>query len=168
VPPAGILGMPAEGGGFHLKAAFLPLERSYFAAKVNGNFPSNPQRSGLPAIQGVVVLADAENGEPLAVMDSIEITRLRTGAATAVAARRLARSDAAVAAICGCGNQGEVQLRALSRVLSLEKAFAWDVDPARARAYAERLSRELGLEVDATADPAAAVSESDVCVTCTP
>ncbi len=168
LPPAGILGMPAVGGGFHLKAAFLPLQRSYFAAKVNGNFPSNPQRCGLPAIQGIVLLADAANGEPLAVMDSIEITLLRTGAATAVAARRLAREDARVAAICGCGNQGAVQLRALARVLRLRKGFAWDADPGRARAYADRMSRELDLEVEATAELAAALRESDVCVTCTP
>ena len=168
IAPPGVLGMPSKGGGFHLKAAFLPLARNYFAAKVNGNFSRNAERFGMPAIQGIVFLADAENGEPLALMDSIEITILRTGAATAVAAKHLARADSKTAVICGCGNQGRVQLRALSRVLALERVFAWDLDPARARACAKEWSGELGIEVSAAPDLAAAVSASDVCVTCTP
>ena len=111
IPPPGILGMPAAGGGFHIKAALLPLARRYFAAKVNGNFSANAQRFGMPTIQGIVFLADAGNGEPLAVMDSIEITILRTGAATAVAAKHLAREGSQVATICGCGNQSEAARR---------------------------------------------------------
>jgi ornithine cyclodeaminase/alanine dehydrogenase-like protein (mu-crystallin family) len=168
VPPPAIVGMHAGEGGFHIKAALLPLARSYFAAKVNGNFSGNPARCGLPAIQGVVYLADGSNGEPLAVMDSIEITILRTGAATAVAAKFLARADSRVATVCGCGNQGRVQLRALSRVLGLRKAFAWDVDSARSQALAEELSGELGFEIVVTAELATADAQSDVVVTCTP
>src|SRR4051794_11944854 len=85
--PAGILGFPVPGGGFHLKAAAI---RERFAAKVNGNFFANPSR-GLPAIQGAILLSDAADGRVLAILDSIEITILRTGAATAVAAKHLAR-----------------------------------------------------------------------------
>src|SRR6516165_3166702 len=84
-PPA-VLGVHATDGGFHIKAGVLKLERAYFAAKINANFPHNSKRFELPLIQGVVVLSDAENGYPLAVIDSIEITIQRTGAATAVAA----------------------------------------------------------------------------------
>jgi alanine dehydrogenase len=163
--PPGVLGIPAGEGGFHIKAAGLG---GYFAAKTNGNFSGNPARFGLPAIQGVVALFDAEKGSPLALMDSIEITILRTGAATAVAARYLARPDARAATICGCGNQGRVQLRALTRVLPLTRAYAFDADPARAARFAAEMSAELGIEVAAVADLAAAVKTSDVCVTCTP
>ena len=92
------------------------MATSYFAAKVNGNFFHNAQRFGMPNIQGLILLCNAENGLLLAVMDSIEITILRTGAATAIAARYLARSRSKVATICGCGNQGAVQLRALAQV----------------------------------------------------
>jgi alanine dehydrogenase len=168
ISPPGILGIPATGGGFHIKAALLPLARSTFVAKVNGNFFENAQRFGMPNIQGIVFLADGENGEPLALMDSIEITILRTGAATAVAAKHLARAGSKVATICGCGNQGRVQLRSISKVLQLERVLAWDLDPSRARLYADELSRELGVGVSATDDLAAAVSRSDICVTCTP
>jgi alanine dehydrogenase len=163
--PPGVLGIPAGEGAFHIKAAGLG---GYFAAKTNGNFSGNPARFGLPAIQGVVALFDAEKGSPLALMDSIEITILRTGAATAVAARYLARPDARVATIFGCGNQGRVQLRALTRVLPLTRAYAFDADPARAARFAAEMSAELGIEVAAVADLAAAVKASDVCVTCTP
>src|SRR3954468_5612332 len=88
--PPGVLGVHAKDGGFHIKAGILPLDRNYFAAKINGNFFNNAAL-GLPRIQGMVVLCDADNGSPLAIMDSIEITILRTGAASAVAAKYLAR-----------------------------------------------------------------------------
>ncbi len=164
----GVLAIRARDGGFHIKAAGLELGRPYFAAKINANFSSNPRRHGLPAIQGVVVLCNADAGRPLAVMDSIEVTIRRTAAATAVAARWLARKDSATATVCGCGSQGREQLRALSRVLPLARAYAYDADEAVARAYARELSDELGIEVAATRDLAAAVRDSDVCVTCTP
>jgi len=112
--PPGVLGVHAKDGGFHIKAAGLDLGRPYFAAKVNGNFFRNRERFDLPNIQGLIVLCDAENGAPLAVLDSIEITILRTGAATALAAKYPARDDATVATICGCGNQGRVSARNLA------------------------------------------------------
>src|SRR5207249_8020085 len=115
----GVVAVPAEGGGFHVKAAGLVAERSYFAAKTNANFPDNARRYGLPTIQGTVVLADARTGELLAVMDSGSVTALRTGAATAVAAKFLARPDARTATIVGCGVQGELQLAAITAVLPL-------------------------------------------------
>ena len=80
-------------GTFHAKAASLPVGPGYVAVKVNGNFPDNRSRHGLPTIQGAVFLADANNGWPLALLDSIEITRQRTAAATAIAAQYLARPD---------------------------------------------------------------------------
>src|SRR5260370_42369366 len=103
-----VLSMHVPGGGFHVKAGVLGLSRQYFAAKVNGNFPENPTQFALPTIQGVIVLCDAEKGSPLAVMDSREITSVRTAAATAVAAKYLARKESRTVTICGCGNQGRV------------------------------------------------------------
>jgi ornithine cyclodeaminase/alanine dehydrogenase-like protein (mu-crystallin family) len=101
-------------------------------------------------------------------MDSAEITALRTGAATAVAARYLARADAAVATVCGCGTQGRFQLRALAAVRTLTRAYAVDRDPARAATFAREMSAALGLEVSAVTDLDTAVRASDIVVTCTP
>ena len=169
-PPPKVLSMPAADGGFHIKAALLGASPGYFAAKLNGNFFHNHQRFAMPNIQGLIVLCDASNGFPLAVMDSIEITILRTGAATAVAAKHLARPGSKTATICGCGNQGRVQLRALHRVLPLQHIYAFDLNESQAHGFAGELSRELGIAVEAVAEfeLPAAVSRSDVCVTCTP
>ena len=164
----GVLGVPAGRGGFHIKAAGLLGPRSYFAAKTNANFPDNPRRFGLPTIRGTVVLADAETGEPLALLDSASVTALRTGAATGVAAKHLARPDARSATIVGCGAQAGMQLAALAAVLPLERAWVLDTEPARAEAFAARAAADLGLRVAVAAEPRAALRESDVCVTCTP
>jgi alanine dehydrogenase len=166
--PPGVLGVPSRGGGFHVKAAGLDLGRLYFAAKTNANFPENPGLHGLPAIQGVVVLCDGDDGRLLAVMDSIELTIRRTAAATALAARWLARPDSEVVTVCGCGQQGRAHLRALARVLPLRRAYAFDRDPAAARAFADELAAELAVPITPVTDHAAALGESDVCVTCTP
>jgi ornithine cyclodeaminase/alanine dehydrogenase-like protein (mu-crystallin family) len=123
---------------------------------------------GLPLIQGIIALCDGVNGYPLALMDSMEITIIRTGAATGVAAKYLARPDAKVATICGCGNQGRISLKALRHVRPLARAYAFDVDEEYARPFAEELSEETGIEVIAVSDLAKAVKESDICVTCTP
>ncbi|HEV7820304.1 MAG TPA: ornithine cyclodeaminase family protein [Burkholderiales bacterium] len=165
--PPGVLGMHAEDGGFHIKAALLTLDRPYFAAKTNGNFGQNGARHGLPTIQGVVVLCDAGNGFPLAVMDSISITALRTAAATAVAAKYLARKECELALVCGCGTQGAMQLRALCRVRKPRRIQAYDQDRAKAAEFAQALSAEVGIPVTVAKDLGIAVAASDIVITCT-
>jgi alanine dehydrogenase len=163
----GILGVHSADGSFHIKAGLLDLDRSYFGAKINANFPENPQQRGLPTIQGLVVLCDGGYGSPLAVMDSIEITIQRTGAATAVAAKYLARPDSKTVTICGCGNQGTVSVRALASVFSLQKVFAYDVNVDQSQGFGDELSRELGIEIVAVEDLESAAGQSDIIVTCT-
>jgi ornithine cyclodeaminase/alanine dehydrogenase-like protein (mu-crystallin family) len=101
-------------------------------------------------------------------MDSIEVTLRRTAAATAVAARWMARPESSTVTVCGAGQQGRAQLRALARVLPLRRAHSFDRDGDAARAFAREMADELGFEVTPSADLAAAVRGSDVCVTCTP
>jgi alanine dehydrogenase len=164
----GVLSLHTADGGFHVKAGLLNLGRSYFAAKVNGNFPENGVRFGLATIQGVVVLCDAERGTPLAVMDSRDITSLRTGAATAVAAKYLARTDAKAVTVCGCGNQGRVQVKALACVRRLERVYAYDKNEAQASQFVRELAADLKIPVTPVSDLAPAVRQSDICITCTP
>lgn len=167
VPPPVVAGVHTERGRFHLKAGLFGTTPRRFAAKLNANFMDN-RPLGLPTIQGLVLLCDAENGRLLAAMDTIAITALRTGAATAVAARYLARDDARVVALCGCGTQGRAQLRALSRVRRLERALVHDTDEKAARGLAEELGAELALDIEVVPEFEAAVRAADVCVTCTP
>ena len=165
--PPGVLGIHTVEGGFHIKAGLLDLGTGYFAAKVNANFPQNPRRFGRPTIQGVIVLCRADNGQLLALMDSMEITARRTAAATALAAKHLARRDSKTVTICGCGQMGRAQLRGLADVFTLTKVFAHDARPEQAQKFAEELSEELSLEIESTPDLRRAVRKSDICVTCT-
>jgi alanine dehydrogenase len=163
----GILGLKGQAGTLHVKTALLPGKTSYFVAKLNTNFPENLVRFGLPTIQGVIVLYDAETGSPLALLDSIDITIKRTAAASAVAAKYLARTDSSVTTVCGCGRQGHAQLRALRTVLPLTKAYAFDLSTRAAQQLASKLAEELDLEIKPVRDLSRAIAESDVCVTCT-
>ena len=164
----GILGMPAAGGGFHIKAATIGGDAPVFAAKVNGNFQDNAARFGLPRIQGLIVLCDARHGFPLAVMDSTLITQLRTGAATAVAAKYLARTGASIATIVGCGLQGRVQLRSIVAVRPLTRVFVHDADRGGAERFAREMTAGLRCEVLVIDAPADGTRQSDLIVTCTP
>lgn len=160
-PPMAIDG---EGGTFHAKGAVLRLDRPYVALKLNGNFPGNPA-NGLPTIQGAILLCDGGDGRLLAIIDSVEVTLRRTAAATALAARFLARPDSRTVAICGCGAQGRAQLEALRRGFPLHRLLAWDRDPDRARNLTDA-ARRAGMEAKAI-DDLGALRGSDIIVTCT-
>ena len=161
------LHIEADAGGFHAKGAFVALDgRAWVAVKVNSNFPGNPAR-GLPTIQGAVLLYDADDGSLLAILDSMEITSKRTAAASALAARHLARENAQTIAILGCGEQGRAQLAAIARIRPLRRAFAWDARAGTAEGYALAMSRALGLEVTAMPTLDEATRAADIIVTAT-
>lgn len=160
------LSIEATDGAFHAKGASLSLKRPYVAVKLNGNFPNNPDRNALPTVQGVIILSDGANGRVLAVMDSIEVTLRRTAAASALAARLLARPGSTSLTICGCGEQAMPHVEALRGVFPLTHAYCWDRDPARAEAFAAR-GAEAGLPIQAVDDLREATASSDIVVTCT-
>jgi len=160
IAPPQTLGVHGEHGTFHVKAAAADV----FAAKINANFPDNPRQYGLPTIQGLIVVMDVERGTPLAILDSTLITTLRTAAATAVAAKHLAREDSRTMTIIGCGLQGRAHAEALLRVREITKVFAFDTDPAAVAGFAQH----LGIEVVRTESIENAIAESDIVITCTP
>jgi alanine dehydrogenase len=160
IAPPQTLGVHAERGTFHVKAAAADV----FAAKINANFPGNPSRRGLPTIQGLIVVMDVDSGAPLGILDSTLITTLRTAAATAVAAKHLALQSSRTMTIIGCGIQGRAHAEALLRVRAITKVFAFDAGPATAAVFGQH----LGVEIVRTASIRDAVAESDIVVTCTP
>jgi alanine dehydrogenase len=167
IPPPAILGVHARDGGLHVKAGLFGVDRPCIVAKANANFPGNPGRHGLPTIQGVVIVVDGEDGYPLAVMDSIEITTQRTGAATAVAAKYLARRGSRSAAIIGCGVQGRVQLRALLEAFALDRVTAHDSDERALQRFVAWARDELKLGARAAESVSDAVRDADIVATCT-
>lgn len=154
-----------DGGAFHAKGAALFGARNVAAVKLNGNFPANPQH-GLPTIQGVVLLCDAQNGAVLAILDSIEITLRRTAAASALAARHLARGDARTLAIGGCGAQARAHVEALTPLFGFESVRVWDIDAAKAELFARTVALETGLRCTSVPRDSLAPG-ADIIVTCT-
>ncbi len=158
---------PGSGDNFiHAMPAYIPALNSAGIKWVSG-FPDNYKRN-LPYITGLLILNDPETGFPLAVMDCIWITAMRTAAATAVAARRLARPESAVLGVLGCGVQGRTNTEALNVLFPLTRVLAYDVDPAASRRFAEELAGRFSLEVVPVGSPREAVSGCDMVVTAGP
>lgn len=101
------------------------------------SFPGNPARE-LPAVTGVIVVSDAENGEPLALIDARAVTALRTGAVAPVASRAIARDDAASVGVIGCGLHGGWVARCMAAA-GYREGVCFDVDTAAAEALATEL-----------------------------
>ncbi len=150
----------------HAMPAYIPSLEAAGMKWVSG-YPGNQAR-GLPYITGLLVLNDPLTGIPLAVMDATWITAMRTGAATALAARYLARPDSSTVAVLGCGVQGRSNAHALATLFELKKVRAFDPHPERVREYARDIQDQLGLEVVPAADPRDALQGADLVVTAGP
>ena len=150
----------------HAMAASIPAMQSAGLKWVAG-YPENPTR-GLPYVSGLLILNDVETGFPLAVMDCTWITAYRTGAATALSARYLARPDSSTAAILACGVQGRTHPEALHATFPLRRAYAYDTRRETQDRYVREMSRKLGLEVTGVDEPRQAVEAADLVVTSGP
>jgi len=164
-PKPGIHPGPADSF-IHAMPAYIPALKSAGIKWVSA-FPENPRR-GLPYITGLLILNDAETGLPLAVMDAVRITGMRTGAATALAATFLARPESAVVGVLGCGVQGRTNIEALSVAFSLKKVMAYDVNESARNDYVADISGRLDLEAVGVRTPREAVTGCDIVVTAGP
>ena len=158
---------PGEGDNFiHAMPAYIPGMNAAGLKWVSG-YPGN-QAKGLPYITGLLILNDPETGIPLAVMDCIWITAMRTAAATAVAARRLARAESAVLGVLGCGVQGKTNTEALNVDFPVRKVLAYDVNAEALASYVAEMSGRFDFEVVPVATPREAVTGCDLIVTAGP
>ncbi|MCW5978270.1 MAG: hypothetical protein KIT09_09345 [Bryobacteraceae bacterium] len=166
--------MPPKPGIHTRPDAFIHAMPAYVRSlgiagmKWVSGYPENPLQ-GLPYISGLLILNDVETGFPLAVMDATWITANRTGAATAVAAKYLARPDPRSLAILGCGVQGRSNLRALTVALPrIERVYAYDVNDDAARNFCREASGGYGLSCEVRGSAREAVAEADIVVTAGP
>lgn len=157
---------PTDDGFIHAMPAYVPAA-SAAGLKWVSAYPENKDR-GLPYVSGLIVMNDPETGLPLAVMDCTWVTAMRTGAATAVAAKHLARPGSKTVGIVACGVQGRSNLEALHCVMDIERVHAYDHRRSNSDRYAGEMRDHLGLDVHAVADLQEAVREMDVVVTSGP
>jgi ornithine cyclodeaminase/alanine dehydrogenase-like protein (mu-crystallin family) len=158
---------PGGGDNFiHAMPAYIPALKAAGIKWVSG-FTENSKR-GLPYITGLLILNDVENGLPLAVMDCVWITAMRTGAATALSARFLARPESETVGILGCGVQGRTNLEALKVLFPVKKVMAYDVDPEVSRRYAVEMSNRFDVDATPVSTPREAVQGCDMVVTAGP
>jgi len=161
------LDIPEHRGEVDVKTAYVP-GLDGFAIKVSPGFFDNP-KLGLPSTNGLMVLLSAKTGLVEALLlDNGYLTDVRTAAAGAVAAKHLAREDAAVAAIYGAGAQAKLQLEALTLVRPVREARIWARDYGKAETAAAELGDRLGISVRAEKDAANAAAGADIIVTTTP
>ena len=151
----------------HAMPAYIPSLGSAGIKWVSG-YPENYKRN-LPYINGLLILNDPETGIPLSVMDCIWITAMRTGAATAIAAKYMADMESKTVGILGCGVQGRTNLKALKIIMpELKDVKAYDISKDIAKKYAKEMRKETGLNISIVGSPKEAVEDSDILVTAGP
>ncbi|MCK1581792.1 ectoine utilization protein EutC [Bradyrhizobium sp. 168] len=167
MPPILRLEIPEHRGEVDVKTAYVP-GLDGLAVKISPGFFDNP-KIGLPSTNGLMVLLSSRTGLVQALLlDNGYLTNVRTAAAGAIAAKRLARKDASVAAILGAGIQARLQLQALALVRPIREARVWARDFPKAQTVAQELSVKLGFPVTAHAEPRTAMAGSHIIVTTTP
>jgi ornithine cyclodeaminase/alanine dehydrogenase len=165
--------MPPKPGIHTRKDAFIHAMPAYIpnvgaaGMKWVSGYPENHKRN-LPYITGLIVLNDPDTGIPLAVMDATWITAQRTGAATAVAAKYLARKDCSTVGIIACGVQGRSNLEALASLFTITKVKAYDLYPEVAEKYAQEMAQKVQADIEVVAHPQKAVMGMDCVVTSGP
>ncbi len=167
MPMPYIIDVRKHNGVWGVKSALIN-NLDVVGVKLSSGYFENPVKHNLPSITGVVILADAKLGIPLAVMDALTITAYRTGAIAGVAARFLARKDSEIAAVFGAGVQGRTQLLALLEVLNLKEVRVYDIIPEASVKYAKEMSSKLGIDVRAVKSVEEALKGVDVVSTATP
>lgn len=157
---------PGDGGTSLVMPAYLPADRG-LGAKIVSVFPRNPDR-GLPTVNAIVALLEADTGRPLALLDGTYLTALRTGAASGVSTDLLAPADASTAAIFGAGVQARTQLLAICTVRKIETAWIFDPSPGRAEMMvAEMSGRGAVCDLRVALTPAEALREAAIVATAT-
>jgi ornithine cyclodeaminase/alanine dehydrogenase-like protein (mu-crystallin family) len=151
---------------------FMPayLGKSHsLGAKIVSVFLDNPSKN-LPTIFAVVIILDADTGQPKAVLDGTFLTALRTGAASGAATDLLARQDVSTAAVFGAGIQGRTQMEAVCTVRNIEKIWIYDPDAFAANTFARELKEKgdpFPQDISTASSPEQAASQADIICTAT-
>jgi alanine dehydrogenase len=157
----------ASPGGISLYMPAYLRGEDALACKVVAVFKENPEKYRLPTTTGTILLQDTQTGRVCCIMDGAHLTAMRTGAASGVATKHLARDEAGQSVgIFGAGVQGRTQLEAVREVRSLARAWVYDAAPEAAARFAREMSVKLDLEV-VPASTAREAARADILCTAT-
>ena len=139
MPAKSYIDLPQYDGDFRSMPAHVDTgEWEAAGVKWVNSHAENPRRHGLPTVMGTMVYSDPETAVPLALLDGTTLTRLRTGAAAAVATRHLAPTDASSLGLVGAGVQSHTQLEAIAQVRDIRTVVVTDVDEAAVETFQAR------------------------------
>jgi len=158
------LSIPDKDGWMGAMPAYLS-HAGTLTTKIVASYRDNPSKYGLPTVMALIVLNDPETGKPEAVLEGTFTTAMRTGAASGVATKHLARKDTKVVGIFGAGIQARTQLEAIREVRNVHSAVVYDIVRDRGERFAEETSRSLGIDVRTEDSPEGVVEKSDIVVT---
>ena len=165
MPQRAAIKVPDHHGIFLGMPAYLGGQAEALGLKVVTVYPDNPAKHDLPTTLGTLMLCDPRTGAVTAIMDAGYLTAVRTGAASGVATKYLAREDASVCTVFGAGAQARQQLVAVHQVRPLSRAYVLDVNAVAAASFARDLGGQLGIAVEVVDDAEAAVRGADIVVT---
>ena len=155
--------VPGDGGMFRVMSAILPNE-GFFGLKTLTGYPG---RRASGETYFVILLFSCKDGALRAIMGANRLTGIRTGAATGLASKYLARPETRVVGLFGAGVQGWYQIAALKEVHPVREIRVFDLDHAKAASFAAQVAREFQVEAIAVREPREAVSGCDSVVTAT-
>ena len=153
-------------GDFRAMYGALKLDEEICGLKWVNVHPENPAR-GLPTVMAKIILNDPETALELADMDGTYITNYRTGAAGGLAARYLARPEAATLGVLGAGVQARMQVAAVLKVRAISRITIYNRTLSRAQALGEELASRCNVQVTVATEPRDAVADKDIVVTTT-
>ena len=155
--------MQMPGGTQSLMAGWIGGSLNAYGLKVYGG----PRTAGTPSTGMIVVLYDGSTGKLLAIIEGNQLGRIRTGAASGVATKYMAREDAATVGVIGTGGQARTQLEAVCKVRDIRHAWVYSRTPERREAFAREMAGQLQISVDAAPSAWDCVTYADIVVTIT-
>ncbi|MHA1838552.1 MAG: ornithine cyclodeaminase, partial [Candidatus Ranarchaeia archaeon] len=157
-----------ERGRINAMPAYVGGNIDMCGIKWIAGFPGNPKKYGIPRAHGIIIINNSWTGLPLAIMDGTLISAMRTGAATGVGAKYLARKDSEIVAIIGCGVQARTQIASLKEVIpSISEVRGYDIRYEAAQAFANEIAEKYHITGKAAKTPREAVEGADIIVTVT-
>jgi ornithine cyclodeaminase/alanine dehydrogenase-like protein (mu-crystallin family) len=159
--------LPDGRGVLHTMSAFIPGEPGQPAADGAGLLGLKTYSAFKEGVRFAVLLFSGAAGAPLALIEADWLGQMRTGAASGLASKYLAREDVKTLGVIGTGLQARTQVVAVTAVRSFERMLVYGRDEARRNSFAEEMPRETGVDASPVAAAEDAVREADVVITMT-